>query len=307
MRVHGLGVEEQTPYYAMEFVEGETLSNVFAELRVAELEQETAFGKKDRRGYYEKIAEAFVDVADGLQHAHDKRVIHRDIKPSNLILDGSGRVRILDFGLAYLEGQDTLTLTGDVVGTPVYMSPEQARRRRIEVDHRTDVYSLGATLYEALCGRPPFRGKDHPDTLSQIIARDPIDPITLNSRVPRDLATITLKCLRKDAVDRYGSAEALAQDLRRFVRGDAVEARPENRLSKWERWVRRHQTGLFASAAGVALLVLALSAGVVVVSRAYQASAAAHDRRSEELYRANMRLASQDWNSTNFFPLRQAT
>jgi len=111
-------------------------------------------------------------------------IIHRDIKPSNLILDRAGRLRILDFGLAHLEGQESLTISGDVVGTPLYMSPEQARRRKIPIDHRTDIYSLGATLYEVIAGRPPFRGKDNQDTLSQIIEREPVEPSKLNRRVP---------------------------------------------------------------------------------------------------------------------------
>jgi serine/threonine protein kinase len=153
----------------MEFVEGETLAQVLGKLKTAEPEADTPFGKMNQVGYFAAFATAFADVADGLQHAHPKGIIHRDIKPSNLILDGKGRLRILDFGLARLEGQESLTLSGDFVGTPNYMSPEQARRRKIPVDHRTDVYSLGATLYEAICGRPPFRGKDYADTLSQII------------------------------------------------------------------------------------------------------------------------------------------
>ena len=144
----------------MEFVEGETLAQILTRLKDVEPEAETVFGKKDRPGYFEKLAEAFADVADGLQHAHSKRVIHRDIKPSNLILDSEGRLRILDFGLALLEDQESLTLSGDVVGTPLYMSPEQARRRKIPIDHRTDIYSLGATRYEVITERPPFKGKE---------------------------------------------------------------------------------------------------------------------------------------------------
>ena len=223
------GMKKQTPFYAMELVEGETLAQILARVKDAEPETETSFGEKDSVVYFGKLARAFADVADGLQHAHSKGVTHRDIKPSNLILDPNGRLRILDFGLARLEGQESLTLSGDFVGTPLYMSPEQARRKKIPVDHRTDVYSLGATMYEAICGRPPFRGKDHADTLSQIIERDPVDPGKVNLRVAKDLETIVLKCLRKDSGDRYGTAEAVGQDLRRFVRGDAIEAKPEAR------------------------------------------------------------------------------
>jgi tetratricopeptide (TPR) repeat protein len=233
--VFASGIEAGTPWYAMEFVEGETLAQVLSKLKDAEPEAETPFGKKDIVVYFAKIAEAFAEVADGLQHAHSKGIIHRDIKPSNLILDKSGRLRILDFGLARLEGQESLTITGEFLGTPLYMSPEQARRKKIPVDHRTDVYSLGATLYEFLTLQPPFQGKDHQDTLSQIIERDPVEPTRRNPKVPRDLETIVLKCLRKDAGDRYGTAEALGQDLRRFVRGEVIEARPEG---GWERWGR---------------------------------------------------------------------
>ena len=134
---------------------------------------------------------------------------------------------ILDFGLARLEGQESLTLSGDLIGTVLYMSPEQAMAKRVPLDHRTDVYSLGATMYETFTGQPPFRGKDQHDTLSQIIVRDPRPPRQSNPKVPKDLETIVLKCLRKDAGDRYGTSEALAQDLRRFVRGDEIEARPQ--------------------------------------------------------------------------------
>ncbi len=187
----------------MEYVEGETLAQVIVRVKDAEPEAETPFGAKDDVAYFHNMAKAFADVADGLQHAHSKGVVHRDIKPSNLILDGEGRLRILDFGLARLEGQESLTLSGDLMGTVLYMSPEQAMAKRIPLDHRTDVYSLGATMYEMLTGQPPFRGKDQHDTLSQIIVRDPRSPRQLNTRVPKDLETIVLKCLRKDSGERY--------------------------------------------------------------------------------------------------------
>ena len=202
----------------------------------------------------------FADVADGLQHAHSKGVVHRDIKPSNLILDGDGKLRILDFGLARLEGQESLTLSGDLMGTVLYMSPEQAMAKRIPLDHRTDVYSLGATIYEVLTGQPPLKGKDQQDTLSQIIVRDPRAPRQLNLRVPKDLETIVLMCLRKDPADRYGTAEALAQDLRRFARGDTVEARPER---GWERFVRRAARHKWRLLATLCALVVLLGSGFV--------------------------------------------
>jgi tetratricopeptide (TPR) repeat protein len=253
--VYGMGVEQNTPYFA-ELVEGETLAQLLAKLKVLEPGAGTPFGRKDGAGYFESLALAFADVADGLQHAHARKVIHRDIKPSNLILDGEGRLRILDFGLARLEGEESLTQSGDLLGTPQYMSPEQARRKQIAVDHRTDVYSLGATLYEALCSRPPFQGKDQHDTLSQIIERDPVAPKRISPSLPHELETIVLKCLRKDAGDRYGTAEALGQDLRRFARGDAIEARPPTRWQAWFRLARRRWKPLTAAAGAVLALAV---------------------------------------------------
>jgi serine/threonine protein kinase len=177
--------------------------------------------------YCYKVARAFAEVAEGLQYAHTRGIIHRDLKPSNLILDRDGRLRILDFGLARMEGQQSLTASGDLLGTVLYMSPEQAMARRIQIDRRTDIYSLGVTLYESLAWRPPFEGKSAQDTLSKIIFSDPAPPRRMNPRIPKDLETIVLKCVRKAPGDRYATAEALAQDLWRFVRGDPIEARPQ--------------------------------------------------------------------------------
>ncbi|MBI4601616.1 MAG: protein kinase, partial [Planctomycetes bacterium] len=266
--VYGMGVEADTPWYAMEMVEGETLAQVLAKLKEAEPHAKTPFGfPRDDVAHFSTVARCFIEVADGLQQAHAKGIVHRDIKPSNLILDrgrdrgGSGHIlagtlRILDFGLARLEGEESLTASGDVLGTPLYMSPEQARRRTVPVDHRTDIYSLGATLYEVLVLRPPFRGKDHQDTLSQIIERDPVEPRKIDPRVHPDLETIVLKCLRKEPADRYGTAEALWQDLRRFVHGDPIEARPQGRWERLARRLRRHRWRLLLAAA---LAILASS------------------------------------------------
>ncbi len=242
--IFATGIREHTPYYAMELVAGETLAQILRRAVEAPGGGATPFGRvRDEQAYFFNLARAFAEVADGLQHAHSNGVVHRDIKPSNLMLQrapGGGpenaRLRIVDFGLARMEGQESVTASGDFLGTPYYMSPEQARRQKVTVDHRTDIYSLGATLYEAIALEPPFRGKDPQDTLSQIIEREPVDPRKLNLSVPRDLETIVLKCLRKVTLDRYGTAEALAQDLRRFVRGAPIEARS---LSGAERIVRR--------------------------------------------------------------------
>lgn len=282
--VYSTGVEEGTPWYSMEYVDGETLAQILARLRTDGPEAVTPFGRSSEQQFYLRLAEAFASVADGLHHAHSKGVVHRDIKPSNLILDRQDRLRILDFGLARIEGQDTLTASGDFVGTPLYMSPEQARRRRIPVDHRTDVYSLGATLYEAICGRPPFRGKDHADTLSQIVGRDPVDPRRANPHVPKDLETIVLKCLRKETDHRYGTAEALGQDLRRFVRGEVVEARAPTPAARLARRLRRHPARI--AVAGLVALLAALAVVLLVAQQSEQRRRERAERaRSDERYR----------------------
>ena len=254
--VYAMGVKDQTPYYAMEYVEGCTLSELIERMARAPGAADTAFGApRGTAAFYAGAARAFAGAAEGLHHAHARKVIHRDIKPSNLILDAAGRLRILDFGLARQEGQPALTLSGDIIGTVFYMSPEQARARRTRVDHRTDIYSLGATMYEFFAGRPPFKGSSHQDTISRILALEPAEPHRFRSDLPRALETVILKCLRKEPDDRFGTAEALAQDLRRFACGDPVEARPQPALEKLLRRVRRQ---IVKIAGGALLLLLAL-------------------------------------------------
>lgn len=313
--VFATGLKENTAYYAMELVDGETLAQILARLRAAAStpeEREEALATISGRfrkgeeietarpetpstaaasarrgvretddvelGYYVTIAKAFAGVAEGLHHAHTKGIIHRDIKPSNLILDREGRLRILDFGLARLEGQESLTLSGDVVGTPLYMSPEQARARRIPIDHRTDVYSLGATMYEMLTWQPPFKGKDHRDTLSQILSADPQPVRRRNPTVPRDLETIVLACLRKDASDRYATAEALAKDLMRFARGEPIEARPQTR---WEKAVWRMRRNRRQIVTGTVILALSLVVAALVYDRYAEPSAEVSGRAGQ--------------------------
>ncbi len=280
--VYAMGLAGDTPYYSMEFVGGETLAGIIAHSKEAAAEGKSRpfapapRGVEEEAGreagpeavdlrYYAGVALAFAGAADGLQHAHAKGITHRDIKPSNLILDGEGRLRILDFGLARFEGQDSLTLSGDILGTVMYMSPEQAMARRIPLDHRTDIYSFGATLYETLALRPPFVGKTAQETLSQIILRDPTPLRVLNPRVPRDLETIAAKCLRKDPADRYGTAEAAAQDLRRFARGDPIEARPQSPWEKLAGRARRHKALIAAGAVFLALALAGVAVGVALL------------------------------------------
>jgi len=263
--IFALGIEDGTPYFAMEHVDGETLEAILARRRRGEAASHgsppLASAREVDLAYCLEAARAFASVAEGLQHAHALGIVHRDLKPSNLILDRDGRLRILDFGLARIEGDASLTRSGEVLGTPLYMSPEQAKGEDATVDHRADVHALGATLYEALAGEAPFRGRDTSDVMHRIVHRDPASPRRVSPRIPVDLETIVLKCLEKNPGDRYATAEALAQDLHRVVRGDPIEARPRTRLERFARSVRRHALAIglvaaFAALAGTAAFLL---------------------------------------------------
>jgi serine/threonine protein kinase/dienelactone hydrolase len=288
-----MGVEAQTPYYAMEFVEGQTLAEFLRQLhephsrgagdeRVA---HDSRTDWADRQGsqaeirspkidadYCSQMVRAFIGVANGLQHAHEEGVVHRDIKPSNLMFDtgdrnkNDRRLRILDFGLARHESHDSLTLTGDILGTVAYMSPEQAAGSN-EFDHRTDVYSLGATIYESLTLQPPFQGKTTQETLSQIASKEPASPSVQNPNVPRDLETIVLHCLRKDPRDRYPDAKSVANDLQSFLRGEPIKVRPQSTIERISRRTWRLRRPLSIGSL-ITVVVLALVFNAMSLYRA---------------------------------------
>src|SRR5205823_882425 len=178
-------------------------------------------------------------------------VIHRDVKPSNLMLSPQGRLSLNDFGLARMLEQPGVSMTGEFVGSPTFMSPEQAMAGRVPVDHRTDVYSLGATLYELLTLHPPYDRAETHAILADVIARDPRTFRQLNLRLPRDLETITFKALEKDPERRYRSARELGDDLRRFLNYEAIQARPPGAVVRALRWARRQRRNLVIGAAAV--------------------------------------------------------
>ena len=188
---------------------------------------------------FRNAAEWIAALAEALDHAHRCGIIHRDVKPSNVLIDHDDKVYLTDFGLAKSDaGEATLTIDGQVIGTPAYMAPEQTADSKETVDARTDVYSLGVILFELLTGTRPFLGAARM-LLVRIREEEPRPPRRLDDRVPRDLETICLKCLRKRPADRYATAAALADDVRRYVAGKPILARP---ISPWERtvkWVRR--------------------------------------------------------------------
>ena len=273
-------------YYAMELVEGRSLSDVIDELRRARPTEEglakaamserpdsvtrfTGTGTGDR-AYHLRAAELFAGVAEALDLAHQEGIIHRDVKPANLLLDTDGVLKIVDFGLARIEDDAlSMTTTGDLLGTPAYMSPEQAMAKGIEVDHRTDIYSLGATLYEVLTLRPPFRGSTLQALCSQIATKDPALPRRFNRHVPHDLETIVLKAMDKDRDKRYRSAGDFARDLRRFVDGAAVHARRISVVGRTWRRVKRHKV---RRALGAAVLRVAVAATAIALRAARESA-----------------------------------
>ncbi len=208
--------------------------------------------------HFDTLATMIAGVADALDYAHENGVIHRDIKPANLLLSKDGRLSINDFGLARILEQPGMTLSGEFVGSPLYMSPEQITAGRAPLDHRTDVYSLGATLYEILTLEPPFPGQSRDEVIAQIIHKEPVPPRRHNRKVPVDLETICLKALEKDPDRRYQTAGQFAEDLRRFVNRFAIGARRAGPMGRAMKWAKR-RPGL-AAALGCAIL-LALVAG----------------------------------------------
>jgi tetratricopeptide (TPR) repeat protein len=320
--VYAVGCERGVHYYAMQYIDGQTLAEIIGELRrLAGLEPEDQGGSQrlvssadahficsslpapalphvsaaDRDtavpaadtvrqpaaalstahatgdpGFFRTVANLAVQAAEALEHAHSLGVVHRDIKPANLLMDGQGNLWVTDFGLAQVQTDKRLTLTGDLVGTLRYMSPEQALAHPSGVGHRTDLYSLGATFYEFLTLEPTFPGRDRQELLRQIAFEEPRPPRRINKAVPVELETIVLKAMAKNPAERYATARELADDLGRFLKDEPIRARRPTPVQRARRWARRHQAVVWSVAVGlfVALVMLAGSAGWIVRDQA---------------------------------------
>lgn len=308
--IYAQGEQHGVYYYAMELVEGKSLNAILTaarERRQANAETRnlaatiavprdggapiarTASGSESWRSgsgpalvndesigacstadQFAFVCEQIANVADGLQYAHERGVVHRDIKPHNLMLGSDGRLRIADFGLARMSENPGVTVTGEMIGSPMYMSPEQITEGPSKVDARTDVYSLGVTLYEWITLRPPYDAETREQVISQIVSAQPVPPRVCNPSVPVDLETICLKAIERDKSKRYLSAAALRDDLRRFVSQQPIVARRLGPFGRAKRFLARHQvaamlvfTGLVASVALLSTLALFRKQGQV--------------------------------------------
>ena len=244
--IHEIGEESGRHFFAMDFVEGESLSAIVARGPLAP----------------EQAARWMASIAEAVHHLHEQGIVHRDLKPSNVVIDTAGEPVVMDFGLAKVfDSEHGATRSGAILGTPSYMSPEQAAGRNSLISARSDVYSLGAMLYEMLSGRPPFREATPLDTLVQVIEGEPTLLRQLRSTIPRELELICFRCLEKNPARRYASAQDLAADLTRFLKGEPIEAHRGGWSHAVVRWVRRQPS--------LAVHLAALSCALVVVQARY--------------------------------------
>jgi WD40 repeat protein len=264
--IHETGECEGQHYFSMDYIEGRSLAEAVREGPLPS----------------GRAAELVGKIAAAVHYAHLHKILHRDLKPSNVLLDEVGEPHVTDFGLARrLGGDSSLTLTGQVFGSPQFMPPEQASGRHGAVGVQSDVYGLGAVLYHVLTARPPFVGETMETTLAQVLEQEPVSPRLLNASVPRDLETICLKCLEKEPSRRYVSAQAVADELGRFLRKEPILARPVSRPEKVWRWCRRKPA--LATALGAVVLVAAV--GLVGIFTQWRR--AEGQRRQAELQRQN--------------------
>jgi len=355
VEVYGVGCERGIHFYAMRYVEGQTLAAVIEglkdDVRSTKDESKRLTPRDDQcsrhtpcagqphtecadytdtfaavlstlrttkpRDFFCTVAELGIQAAEALDHAHQMGIVHRDIKPSNLMIEvrsaecgargaecgvrserhselaanselrtPNSKLYITDFGLAHIESDATLTMTGDLLGTLRYMSPEQALGKRMVVDHRTDIYSLGITLYELLTSRPAFDGINREEVLHQIASKEPTSPRKLNAAIPLDLETVIRKAIEKNSHDRYQTARDLADDLRRYLKDEPIRAKAPGAILRVRKWSRRHKEFVAAAALILVLISIVSTISSLVVTDAYRAEA-----RHRQLAEDNLDLA----------------
>ena len=310
--IHSVGTERGVHYYAMQLVEGRNLAEVIQQLRDSKSPSPPPAGEahhaeensgegadtspvavlstipdSDSQEFFRMVARLGIQAAEALDYAHQQGIVHRDVKPGNLLVDADGKLWVTDFGLARIEADAGMTMTGDLLGTLRYMSPEQALAKRVVVDHRTDVYSLGATLYELLTLQTPYSGNDRQELLKKIAFEDPKKLRQHNPRIPEDLETIVLKSMEKYPEDRYTTAQELADDLERFTRDQPIQAKPPTLLQRGTKWSRRHQGHVAATAVVLGLLLAAATSATLLIAREQLRTQAALEEASEQRNQAD--------------------
>src|SRR5262245_59610727 len=238
--IHEIGETGGQHFFSMDYIEGQSLSGLIHENPVSP----------------RRAAEFMITISETMQFAHESGVVHRDLKPANVLLDKRQRPLITDFGLAkQVSNTSQMTMAGSIVGTPSYMPPEPAAGKLAEIGPWGEWYSLGAILYGLPTARPPFRASSPFETIRQVLETEPPSPRLLNPNVPKDLETICLKCLQKERTRRYGSAQELADELKRFLRGEPIHARPISQVARFWMLCKRHPLTSSAIAAAVVFLL----------------------------------------------------
>jgi serine/threonine protein kinase len=332
--VHYVGCERGVHFYAMQYIDGQTLAKVIADLRrqnggaarekSTHDEQKRNLSTQDEsslppcaiesaqsavtptpqaaaistevstrsRAFFRAVAQLGEQAAEALEHAHQLGVIHRDIKPANLLVDAGGRLWVTDFGLAHCRSQSGLTMTGDLLGTLRYMSPEQALAKRVLVDARTDVYSLGVTLYELLTLEPAYNGSNREEVLRQIAFEEPCPLHRLNDAIPPELDTITLKAMAKNPEERYATAQELADDLRRYLEDKPIKAKRPLLRQRAAKWARRHSTVVRAAVVVLVLAVVGLALSTALIWQSLE-------RERQSSYYQRIALAEREWSAND--------
>lgn len=338
--VYAVGQERGVHFYAMQFIEGQSLAVMIDELRksaglknggqpatatlsASQENDRTEFvhdavttmaGRRDSTSpilalvsgntrvethkqaeFFRSAARLGIQAADALDHAHQLGIVHRDIKPANLLLDANGHLWVADFGLARLDNNSELTMSGDLIGTLRYMSPEQASAKRGVLDHRTDIYSLGATLYELITLEPLFAGSDRNELLYKILHDEPRRPRRINRSIPVDLETIVLKALAKNPEERYATAKEMAEDLHRFLDDKPIAARRPSLWTKASKWVRRHRWLVGSTMLVLLVVAVALAVNNYMVWREKQKTEEAflREQAQRRLAEANFKQARE--------------